>query len=93
MKKIAQNIEQNMEFLLNGDVKKSINKEYAILHLVKAKNLLENAGLLSQSSMINVIIKRAEKIDDCDIEVFASPLDKVESENKEKIKLKFKEVD
>jgi hypothetical protein len=81
MKKIAQDIEQNMAFLLGGDVKKSINKKDAILHLIKAKNLLENAGLMSQSSMINLIIKRAEKVDDCDIEVFISPLDIIKSAN------------
>jgi hypothetical protein len=85
MKKIAQDIEQSMEFLLSGDVKKSINKQDAILHLVKAKNLLENVGLLSQSSMIDAIIKRAEKIDDCDIEIFISPLDILKNANKKDI--------
>jgi hypothetical protein len=69
MKKFAQQIEQNMTFLMSGDLKKSLNKSDAVSHLTKALALLENAGLKTHSSLVKSIIKRAELIDESDIEV------------------------
>ena len=69
MKKFAQQIEDNMSFLLGGQVSSCINKDDAIGHLSKARNLLENAGYTEASSKIDDIIKKASTEDDSDIEV------------------------
>jgi len=69
MKNHTTNIENDMAFLLSGDLKKSLNVNEAISHLSKARNLLENAGFKTHCLAIDVIIKRAKTIDESDIEV------------------------
>ena len=69
MKKFASDIEKNMDFLLSGNLKKSLGASEAISHLSKASNLLENAGFKSYSEAISEVIKKAKTIDDSDIEV------------------------
>ncbi len=71
MKKYASQIERDMDFLMSGNLKKSLCADDAIQHLSNARNLLENAGLLSHSTAISSIIKRAQTIDESDIEVVA----------------------
>ena len=71
MKKFAEQIEENMSFLLGGPVKKSIGKDDAIAHLKKARNLLENAGYTEASEEIGNIITKAASEGDSDIEVSA----------------------
>lgn len=71
MKKYAAQIERDMNFLMSGNLKKSLSADDAIKHLSNARALLENAGLLSHSSAIFSIIKRAQSIDESDIEVVA----------------------
>lgn len=69
MKKYAAQIEQEMDFLMSGSLKKSLNATDAIQHLSKARDLLENAGLTTHSAAISAIIKKAHDIDESDIEV------------------------
>jgi hypothetical protein len=69
MRKYAADIERSMAFLVSGDLKKSISHSDAVAHLAKARNLLENVGRKAHSQAISTIIKRAESIDDSDIEV------------------------
>ena len=69
MKKYAAQIEQEMDFLMSGNLKKSLNADDAIQHLSKARDLLENAGLTTHSAAISAIIKKAYSIDESDIEV------------------------
>ena len=71
MKKYAADIEESMAFLMSGDLKQSLGQSDAVAHLNKAKNLLENAGLKTHGQAISTIIKRAETVDDSDIEVTA----------------------
>lgn len=71
MKKFAAQIEHDMDFLMSGNLKKSISADNAITHLSKAHDLLENAGLSSHSAAISLIIKKAKSIDESDIEVIA----------------------
>ena len=71
MKKFAAQIERDMDFLMSGNLKKSLNADDAIQHLSKARALLENAGMSSHSAAISSIIKRAQSIDESDIEVVA----------------------
>lgn len=69
MKKYAADIERQMDFLMSGNLKKSLAANEAISHLSRARDLLENAGLHTHSAAISAIIKRAETIDESDIEV------------------------
>lgn len=69
MKKYAADIERSMAFLMSADLKKSLGHSDAVAHLVKARNLLENVGRKAHSQAINTIIKRAQSIDDSNIEV------------------------
>jgi hypothetical protein len=69
MKKYAADIEKSMAFLMSQDLGKSLNASDAVSHLSKARNLLENLGLTTYSSAVSAIIKRAELIDESDIEV------------------------
>ena len=69
MKKYAADIEQSMAFLMGGDLKKSLAHSEGMNHLVKARNLLKNAGLTKHCQAIDVIIERAGAVDDSDIEV------------------------
>jgi hypothetical protein len=71
MKKFAAQIERDMDFLMSGNLKKSLNADNAIIHLSKARDLLETAGLSSHSAAISSIIKKAKFIDESDIEVVA----------------------
>lgn len=62
MKKHEQDIETSMAFLLGGSgLKKYLSNHDAISHLVKAKNLLENAGLSKYASNVNNLIKKSSK--------------------------------
>lgn len=70
MKYTAQ-IERDMDFLMSGNLKKSLSADDAITHLSKARDLLENAGLSIHSAAISSIIKKAKSIDESDIEVIA----------------------
>lgn len=58
-----------MAFLLSGDLKKSLGVDEAISSLSKARNLLQNAGLEIQCAAIDAIIKKAQSIDESNIEV------------------------
>lgn len=69
MNKYAKQIEKDMDFLMSGNLKKSLNADDAIKHLSKAIEFLENSNLSSHSAMISSIIKRAQSIDESDIEV------------------------
>ncbi|MCK9567739.1 hypothetical protein M0R72_02165 [Candidatus Pacearchaeota archaeon] len=69
MKNFTANIEHDMAFLLSGDLKKSLGADEAISSLSKARNLLQNAGLELQCAAVDAIIKRAQTIDESDIEV------------------------
>lgn len=73
MKKFAnevQQLERSVAFLMDADdMKKSLNSNDAILHLSKALSYLEHAGLESHSSLVKSIIKRAQTIDESNIEV------------------------
>lgn len=69
MKKYAADIEQSMAFLMSGDIKKSLNAGDAIAHLSKARNLLNNLELTAHRDAVDAIIKRAQSIDESDIEV------------------------
>ena len=69
MKNIQSEIEQSMVLLLNGDVDKTLQRTSAINHLSKASNLLKNAGMHSFSSKIQDIMKKANTIDESEIEV------------------------
>jgi hypothetical protein len=69
MNKYAADIEKSMAFLLSGDLKKSLGADEAVAHLVKARNLLENVGLSVHSKVVEDIIKKAQEIDESDIEV------------------------
>lgn len=71
MKKFAAQIEREMDFLMSGSLKKSLSADDAIQHLSNARDLLENAGLTRHSAAISSIIKRAQSIDESDIEVVA----------------------
>lgn len=66
----SKDIEHSMSLILNPHhLKKCLAKDDAINHLSKARDLLVNLGFNSYSSMIEVIIKRAETIDESSIEV------------------------
>jgi hypothetical protein len=69
MKNFTTKIESDMAFLLSGNLKKAIGADEAISFLSKARNLLENAGLKTHCAAIDAIIKRAQIIDESDIEV------------------------
>lgn len=69
MKNFTTNIENDMAFLLSGDLKKSLGVDEAISSLSKARNLLQNAGLEIQCAAIDAIIKKAQSIDESNIEV------------------------
>lgn len=69
MKKYAADIEQSMAFLMSSGLKKSLNAKDAIAHLSKARNLLNNLELTAQRDAVDAIIKRAQSIDESDIEV------------------------
>jgi hypothetical protein len=69
MEKYAADIERSMAFLMSGDLKKSLAADDAVGHLVKARNLLENVGLVTHSRAIDNIIKQAKEVDESDIEV------------------------
>jgi hypothetical protein len=69
MKNFTKNIEQDMAFLLSGDLKKSLGADEAISSLSKARNLLQNAGFEVHCAAIDAIIKKAQIIDESDIEV------------------------
>jgi len=69
MKNFTANIEQDMAFFLSGDLKKSLGADEAISSLSKARNLLANAGLETYCVAVDAIIRRAQTIDECDIEV------------------------
>jgi hypothetical protein len=71
MKKYANQIERDMDFLMSGNLKKSLCTDEAIQHLSRARDLLDNAGLSNSSAAISSIIKRAKYIDESDIEVVA----------------------
>jgi hypothetical protein len=62
MNKFAAQIEQDMDFLMSGDVKKSISFDNATLYLKKASNLLRNAGLIVESKQIDNIIIKKERV-------------------------------
>lgn len=73
MDKFATQLENNMAFLLGNKLKPSLVTNEAVLHLKKAKNLLENASLLSdfcevdlvaEACKVNNIIKRATSGDE-----------------------------
>lgn len=69
MKNYASQIEKDMNFLLSKDLKKSLDTNEAIQHLIRAHELLECVGLSKHSTAISCIIKRAQSIDESDIEV------------------------
>jgi len=69
MKKFTANIERDMAFLLSGDLKKSLGADEAVSYLSKARNLLINAGFETHCAEIDAIIKKAQTIDESDIEV------------------------
>jgi hypothetical protein len=69
MKNFTTDIENNMAFFMGGDLKKSLNKDEAICSLNKARNLLQNAGLETLCVAIDAIVKKAEFIDESNIEV------------------------
>jgi hypothetical protein len=69
MKNYTTNIEQDMAFLLSGDLKKSLGVDKAISSLSKARDLLQNAGLELHCAAIDAIIKKAQTIDESNIEV------------------------
>jgi hypothetical protein len=69
MNKYAMQIEREMDFLMSGNLKKTLSADDAIQHLSKACELLENAGLTRYSAVISSIIKKAQSIDESDIEV------------------------
>jgi hypothetical protein len=69
MKNFTANIERDMAFFLSGDLKKSLGADEAISSLLKARNLLENAGMKLQCAAVDAIIKRAKTIDESTIEV------------------------
>lgn len=69
MKKYAADIEASMAFLMGGDLKKSLAHSDGMTHLIKARNLLKNAGLTKHCQAVDVIIERASIVDDSDIEV------------------------
>jgi hypothetical protein len=52
-------IETALSFLMSDDLKSSIAKDNVIRHLVKARNLLANAGLEGYSEEVNDLIKKA----------------------------------
>jgi hypothetical protein len=67
--KIQSTIERDMAFILSKDLKKSLSTDSAISSLVKARSLLNNAGLFNYCSLIDDIINKAQTIDDGVIEV------------------------
>jgi hypothetical protein len=69
MKNFTTKIEQDMAFFLSRDLKKSLGADEAISSLLKARNLLENAGMTLQCAAVDAIIKRAQTIDESTIEV------------------------
>lgn len=69
MKKFAKEIENDMSFLLSGDLKKSLAADDAVRHLQKARDLLVNAGFETHAEQIEEIIRRAKSIDESQIEV------------------------
>jgi len=69
MEKFAAQIEQNMAFMLGGDLKKALGKDEAISHLSKACDYLDNAGRKVKAAEVRDIISKAASIDDTDIEV------------------------
>lgn len=70
MNKFATDIERDMAFRLTpSDIRKKLGKDDAISSLSKARDILDNIGFKSHSSMISEIIKRAKSVDDSDIEV------------------------
>lgn len=71
MKKYATQIEREMDFLMSGNLKKSLSAVDAIQHLSLARDLLANASLTRHSAAISNIIKRAQSEDESDIEVVA----------------------
>jgi hypothetical protein len=71
MEKYVADIEQSMAFLMSGELSKKLRKDEAVQHLSRARDLLEAAGLAVHSARIDTIIKRAQSIDESDIEVSA----------------------
>ena len=69
MKNFTTKIENDMAFFMSKDLKKSLGSDEAISSLYKARNLLENAGFKLHCAAIDAIIKRAQTIDESDIEV------------------------
>lgn len=69
MKNFTTTIERDMAFLLSGDLKKSLGADEAISSLYNARDLLQNAGLEIQCAAIDAIIKKAQIIDESNIEV------------------------
>lgn len=48
----------DMDFILGDKLKITIAHNEAVSHLVKAKNLLENAGLSKQAETVEKIMKK-----------------------------------
>ena len=69
MEKFTTNIERDMAFMLSKDLKKSLGADEAVSNLLKARNLLENAGFKIQCAAIDEIIKRTQSVDESVIEV------------------------
>lgn len=69
MKNFTTNIENDMAFLLSGDLKKSLGADEAISSLSKARDLLKNAGFETHCAAIDAIINKAKTIDESNIEV------------------------
>lgn len=54
-----EKLASDMDFILGDKLKITIAHNEAVSHLVKAKNLLENAGLSKQAEAVDVIMKKA----------------------------------
>jgi hypothetical protein len=69
MKKFAEQIENDMAFMLCGTLRQSIQFENAIAHLDKASNLLKNAGFDDDSEFIQTIKKATLNGEYVDVEI------------------------